>query len=147
GPEQREVLESAADAERGDAVRRRLEERAAFEGDPPVAERVEARQAVEHRRLAGAVRSDEADDVAGGDDERHPVERDDPTEADRHILDLEQRLNDGVPRGGWLRMGATIGRATEKETGLCPRGNPSARGGWRRRRSSVRLVPVRADAN
>src|SRR6185295_860132 len=98
GPEQREVLESAADAERGDAVRRRLEERAAFEGDPPVAERVEARQAVEHRRLAGAVRSDEADDVAGGDDERHPVERDDPTEADRHILDLEQGLNDGAPR-------------------------------------------------
>jgi hypothetical protein len=63
----------------------------------PFAERVQARQAVEHRRLAGAVRPDEADDVAGRDDEGHPVERDDPTEADRHILDLEQGLNDGVP--------------------------------------------------
>jgi hypothetical protein len=35
--------------------------------------------------------------VAAPDDERDPVERDDAAEADRNVLDLEQRLIDGGP--------------------------------------------------
>jgi hypothetical protein len=115
---EREVLKGAADAERRDAVRRRLEERPALERDPPVAERVEARQAIEERRLAGAVRADEADDVAARDRERHPVEGDDAAETDRHVLDLEQRWFDGLaPARSNAR---TIGRPPAKETGALP---------------------------
>ena len=88
--------------------------------DPALAERVEARQAVEHRRLAGAVRADEADDVAARDGERDAVERDDAAEADGHVLDFEQRLVDGAPRGQLLRMRATIGRGGAERNGTLP---------------------------
>ena len=89
--------------------------------DPALAERVEARQAVEQRRLAGAVRADEADDVAARDRERDAVERDDAAEADRHVLDLEQRLGfDGAPRRQCCRMRATIGRAGAERNGALP---------------------------
>ena len=118
---ERQVLERAADAERGDAVRRCLEKRAPLEGDPALAERVEARQAVEHRRLAGAVRADEADDVAAPHDERDAVERDDPAEAHRDVLDLEQRLIDGVaPKPAAFANARTIERTPAKGTGALP---------------------------
>jgi hypothetical protein len=92
GPEQRQVLKGPADAEGGDAVGRRLHQRAALETDRAFAERVEAREAVEERRLAGAVRSDEADDAAAADGEGHLVQRRDAAEADRDVGDLEQGL-------------------------------------------------------
>src|SRR5213595_2243048 len=64
--EQREVLEGAADAEVGDAVRRQRQQRAVAEADVPPLWRVEPAQAVEQRRLAGAVGADEPDDLALG---------------------------------------------------------------------------------
>jgi CO dehydrogenase/acetyl-CoA synthase delta subunit len=54
--EEREVLERASDAGRGDRVRREAEERAALELDLALRRIVEAAQAVEERGLAGAVR-------------------------------------------------------------------------------------------
>src|SRR6185503_968936 len=65
--EEREVLERAADAERGDGVGRQFEERSSAEEDVASAGIVKAAQAVEERRLAGAVGPDQADDRSGND--------------------------------------------------------------------------------
>src|SRR4029077_18644786 len=51
---------------------------------------VEARDQVEERRLAGAVGPDQADDLALAHVERDVVDRDDPAEPSRHVLDREQ---------------------------------------------------------
>jgi hypothetical protein len=52
---------------------------------------VETGQAVEEGRLAGAVRSDDAGDLARGDVERQVVDRQQAAEAHRQALDAEQR--------------------------------------------------------
>src|SRR5207249_2273929 len=49
-----------------------------------------AAQAVEERRLAGAVRADETDDRAALDIEREPVEGDDAAEADGQLAHSQQ---------------------------------------------------------
>src|SRR5213594_283190 len=108
--EQREVLEGAADAEVGDAVRRQRQQRAVAEADVPPLWRVEPAQAVEQRRLAGAVGADEPDDLALGHVEGDAVERDDASEADGEITDGENRL----PRRGHAR--AYTGRAGPCQT-------------------------------
>src|SRR4029077_3233773 len=54
--EKREVLEGAGNTDLGDAVRRTVEQRAAFEQDIAPIGDIEAAQAVEQGRLAGAVR-------------------------------------------------------------------------------------------
>jgi hypothetical protein len=51
---------------------------------------VETGQAVEEGRLAGAVRSDDAGDLARGDVERQVVDRQQAAEAHRQALDAEQ---------------------------------------------------------
>ena len=81
--EQREVLEGAADADVGDAVRRPAQDAAALEQDVAGARRVEPAEAVEQRRLAGAVRADQAEDLALPHVERDVVERDDAAERAR----------------------------------------------------------------
>src|SRR5207245_8543468 len=58
--EKGEVLEGAGNADLGDAVRRAVEQGAAFEQDIPPVGGVETAQAVEQGRLAGAVRADQA---------------------------------------------------------------------------------------
>jgi hypothetical protein len=60
---------------------------------------VEARQAVEERGLAGAVRSDQTDDLPRIDAERDAVQRDDAAEANGDIGDLEQPLPAAGLRG------------------------------------------------
>jgi hypothetical protein len=90
--EEAEILEGAADAERGDAVARRLRQASPLEENTAAIEAVEPAEAVEERRLARAVRSDEAADLPGFDREGDAVERDDPAEADRDIADGEKRL-------------------------------------------------------
>src|SRR6185437_3906240 len=67
GAEKAEILEGAADAERGDAMARRLEHRAPLELDHPAIEPIEAAEAVEQRRLARAVGTDETADLSGLD--------------------------------------------------------------------------------
>ena len=46
---------------------------------------------VEHRRLAGPVGTDQPADVSRLDAEREAVEGDDPAEANRHLLHVDQR--------------------------------------------------------
>ncbi len=55
----------------------------ALEEHPPVGGLLQAGEDVEHRRLARAVRPDQADDLARGHVERHLVERAQASEADR----------------------------------------------------------------
>ena len=62
--EELDVLERARDAELDDAARRRVQERLAVEDDVARVEPVEPRDHVERRRLAGAVRADQAEDRA-----------------------------------------------------------------------------------
>ena len=90
--EQREVLERAADAEIGNAVRRQRQQRAIAETDIASLRRVEPAQAVEQRRLSRAVGADEPDDLTFRHVERHTVERNDAAEAHGEIADGEKRL-------------------------------------------------------
>ena len=52
---------------------------------------VKAAEAIEQRRLAGAVRADQAADLAASDLEGDIVQRDDAAEAHRHVVDAKQR--------------------------------------------------------
>ncbi len=87
-----QVLERAPDAERGNAVPRHAKERAAGERDVTALARVEPRDAVEERGLAGAVRADQADDAALRDDEGHAIEGHDAAETHGDVLHAQQRL-------------------------------------------------------
>ena len=53
----------------------------------PLLRMIEAVDAVEHRRLAGAVRADDGADLAFADVERDAGERSDPAEGERDIID------------------------------------------------------------
>src|SRR5260370_25724607 len=86
------MLERAADTERCDRVLRQVEQRPALELDAAAVGMVESAQTVEERRLAGAVGTDEAADLTGGDLEGDVVQRDDAAEANRQAADAEERL-------------------------------------------------------
>ena len=73
--EQADVLERAPDAEVRDRVRRQAGDVAAVEQDLAGRRRVDARQHVEERGLAGAVGADQADDRPARDDEVDVVAR------------------------------------------------------------------------
>jgi len=73
-------------------VARHGEERLPIEGDVAAVALVETRDAVEKRRLAGAVRADQADDASRCDVERYAVERNDAAETHSHVLHAQQRL-------------------------------------------------------
>ena len=87
---QRDVLEGAADADFGDPVRRARQDALAFHQDVAGARLVEPGEAVEERRLAGAVRSDQAEDLALVHVERHAIQRDDAAEHDADVANREQ---------------------------------------------------------
>ena len=89
--EEREILEGAADAERRHAMTRLLQELVAVESDAAGFRLIEAAEAIEQRRLAGAVRADEAANLPAPDLEGHFVQRDDAAEADRQLADRQQR--------------------------------------------------------
>ena len=67
-------------------------QRAALELDVAVGEAIDAADAVEQRGLAGAVRADQAADLAVADVERDAAQRDDAAEAHRHVGNAEQRI-------------------------------------------------------
>jgi hypothetical protein len=78
--EEADVLERPADAALGDRVRRHTGHVLAVEDDLAGGGLVHAREHVEERRLAGAVRADQADDLAPRDREVDVVGRDEPAE-------------------------------------------------------------------
>ncbi len=79
--EQRHVLERASDTDLGDGVPGPVEDGLALEQHIAAVGRVEPAQAIEEGRLAGAVRADQAGDLAGEDIEGHAVEGNDAAEA------------------------------------------------------------------
>src|SRR5687767_6321329 len=85
---QGDVLERSRDAERGHVGRRQVRALAALELDAPLVRMVEAAHDVQQRRLAGAVRPDDREDLAATDLEAHLAQRQQRTEADADVLDL-----------------------------------------------------------
>src|SRR5436190_4905004 len=79
--EQARDLEGAHEPAQRDLVRREAEEALALERDLAGARALDPGDEVDERRLAGAVRSDDATDLAGLDREAHVVRRDEPAEA------------------------------------------------------------------
>ena len=92
GAEEADVLERAADAERGDLVLRQPGDVLAVEHDLARRRRVGARQHVEERRLARAVRPDQARDRAARHDEVDVLDGDEPAELLAHAARLEQQV-------------------------------------------------------
>ena len=82
------VLEGAREAERGELLGRQAGDVAAREVDAAGVRRVEPGDEIEQRGLAGAVRPDDADQLALGDGERQRVDGGDAAEAARQPLDL-----------------------------------------------------------
>ena len=87
---QRDVLEGAADADLGDLVRRARQDAGAFHQDVAGRRLIEPRETVEQRGLAGAVRSDQAEDRALVHVEGYAIQRDDAAEHDADVANREQ---------------------------------------------------------
>ena len=88
--EELDVLEGAGDAEPGDSRCRAIQEAPSFEADIAFGRLVQARNQVEERGLAGAVRSHDGEDLALLHLERHPFERGDTAESQRRLPNLQQ---------------------------------------------------------
>ena len=89
--EQRQVLEGPADPEWRARGRLQVRDVASLEDDPPFGRRVSAGDAVQHRRLAGAVRADDREQLAAVHAEADVVQRAHTAKAQGHVPDLEQR--------------------------------------------------------
>src|SRR5207245_9079234 len=94
GTERPDDLEGAPDPEPGDAVRRQARDRPALPADVSSVDPVHAADAVEESRLAGAVRTDDAEDLALLHLESHAVDR------------AHASAQPGAPRG--LGLGLTL---------------------------------------
>src|SRR5262249_13674694 len=97
--EQRQVLEGARDSDLSDHVRGLVEDAHAVEQDVALGRVVDAAEAIEERGLAGAVRADQAQELALGEIEGDAVERDDAAKAHADIFDGKQRRATAL-RGG-----------------------------------------------
>src|SRR5258708_2916908 len=93
---QRDVLEGAADALLGRLVRAHLAASHALVGDGALLRMIEAADAVQHRRLAGAVGTDDGADLALGDIEADIGERLHAAERQADVLDRQQHLVEGT---------------------------------------------------
>ncbi len=89
--EQRHVLEGASDADLGDLRGLTAENAHAFHQNVALARLIEPAQTIEQRRLACAVRTDQAKDLTLLHLERHAIQRHDAAEHDAETLDREQR--------------------------------------------------------
>ncbi len=88
--EEADVLERPPDAELRDPVGRLVRDVVAVELDHARRRLVDAREHVEERRLARAVRADQADDRLARDDEVDVVDGDEAAELLAHLLRDEQ---------------------------------------------------------
>jgi hypothetical protein len=90
-------LESAPDPRGADLVRAQPIDSLSFEKNLAGIGRVDARDDVEDRGLAGAVRADQAVDVALGHGERCVAHRAQPAEGLRDVLDFKHRASVSAP--------------------------------------------------
>ena len=94
---------------------------------------VEARDDVEGGRLAGPVRADQSDDLAGVEREREVVEREDAAESARDLLEREEgqgpslRLPAEVSKGLVLLLLDNFGAIIDKSISLGTRDRPRDR--------------------
>ena len=91
GLEQGQILEGAADAERREARGPLQRDVGAFEQNVPAGRSQHAADEIEERRLAGAVRSDHAANLAAGDVEAHVGNSAQAAEGARYGVEAEQR--------------------------------------------------------
>ena len=93
-----DVLEGARDAARGDALRRHAGDVLAEESNAPGIRFEDPGDEVEHGALAGAVRTDQAEDFAGPELEANRVDGDQPAEALDHAVNAKQWRSSGERR-------------------------------------------------
>ncbi len=111
--EEVDVLEGARDPAAHDSVGRRLEQRRPVELHLSLVRRVEPRDDVERRRLAGAVRADQPGHDPLGDLERDAVEGDNAAESERDVPDRKEhrrRILRAPSRRGGPSLEAGYGR-------------------------------------
>ncbi len=75
----------------------------------------DAQEQLDHRRLAGAVLAEAAEDLAAVDVERHAAERLDPAVVLDEILDLDDRLAVGAAPRRFGRDGVAVGSGAAHE--------------------------------
>src|SRR6185312_18480 len=97
GAKQREILERTADAERRDRMLWHADDRLSLEADVARLHGIEAGQAVEQGRLAGAVGADQPANLALRDVETDLIERNDTAETDGDAIDFQKRGHGVVP--------------------------------------------------
>src|SRR4029079_16717702 len=90
-----DVLEGPGNAELDDFLRRRVVDLGAEHGDRAAARGQDAGNEVEGRALAGAVGTDQGDDLARPDIERDVVDGDDAAELFSRLVDLQQYRRHG----------------------------------------------------
>ena len=138
-----ELLERAGDAEAVDAVGPQAPERPAFEPHVALVRRLEAGDQLEQRGLAGPVRPDDPEDLAGLGPERDPVVGDQAAEAPGQVRDLKHRRS--ARRAGAAGRGArpdrtprSAGSARRRSSGPRPRRSPRTTPGWPPRAGTAR---------
>ena len=90
GREELDVLKRPRDPPANDPMRRRAQKALTVEGDLAGVRPVEPGDQIEERGLAGAVRPDQACDLAALDAERDVIDGDDTAKAPRHVLEREE---------------------------------------------------------
>ena len=89
GLEEGKILKSPTNPETGDTMAWQLQQTLACEVNGAAAGLIKATQTIEERRLAGAVRADQAADLPGLNIERDIVQGHDPAEVHRQSFDAE----------------------------------------------------------
>ena len=110
--EQGDVLKGARDPLRRRFVGLHSRARFAAPADRALLGLVEAVDDVEHRRLAGAVRTYDGADLPLADVERHIRNRLDPAEGQRHVVDRKQNIARACHATFALVRGIWVGRST-----------------------------------
>src|SRR5262249_43958210 len=91
---QRDILEGAGDALLGGAMRPHAPPRLASIRDGALLRMIEAVDDIEHRRLAGAVRPDDREDLVLADLDRNLGERPHPAEGETNLVRHQDRRPD-----------------------------------------------------
>ena len=94
--EELDVLECTRDSPTNDCARSRVEQALAVEANVAVVRCIETGDHVERRRLAGAVRPDQPDDLPRLHGERDGIERDDAAETLGDVVDFEESQGRGI---------------------------------------------------
>src|SRR6185369_9084193 len=93
-------LKGTGEAKPGDLVGLHARDVMVLEPHPAAGRRMNAADEVDERGLAGAVRSDQADDLALVDGQAHAIDRVEPAEPPRYAVQGQERGHFAPPRPG-----------------------------------------------